>query len=138
MHLKQLNNITLENITYKLLEYFPEFKKDYFKKWYDTDDLSNKYEVFGILSDYFIEKLIDNNYTPIAKSISEVNWIINFFISVYNVSSEIDNLIMVWFFENLLTEDTVKMGNLLKLLAWNKLLEKEIQKLYYWWYKKNI
>lgn len=138
MHSIRLNNITEEDIITKLLYLLPNFKEYYFNKWYDNEDLLNKYETLWILSDYFKENLLDKNYLPIIWWNLEINLTINFLDSFYNKSNEINNLIMVWFFENFLVENIDMMKNFSKLLDWKILLKEELNKLYFWWYKTNI
>lgn len=124
--MEETQNITYEQIDTYVLEKIPWFS-EYFYQIYDDSDRELKYEVFWSLTSFFQE-----HYKAHADVLEDILWILY---KIYlTEDKELQELIVVGFIENLLTEDKIEMWKLREALKYKE-FQKGLDELYSFWYK---
>ncbi len=131
------NNIyALDNakIIQAIFSKYPDFKEYYFQSWYDESDFEQIYGFMWDFSLYIKKYYFDDQYNCKVDSML-VSELFNYLVSLSKISDSLFNLVLVWFFENLLVADKLLVEKLLTYID-SKDFQDKIRELYNFWYLK--
>ena len=131
-----INNKSLIIFFIKLLSNF-KFNNNFYKSWYDNEDLVNfPYTTIWAVNWFLKRYCLDKNYNVID-NYDFVDQVIKWFEELYWKDKYIDEVIMVWFIEVFLEFEENKTKNFLKLFSNIELIE-EIFEYYEWLFWKKL
>ncbi len=131
-----INNKSLIIFFKKLLSNI-KFNNNFYKSWYDNEDLVNfPYTTIWAVNWFLKRYCLDKNYNVID-NYDFVDQVIKWFEELYWKDKYIDEVIMVWFIEVFLEFEENKTKNFLKLFSNIELIE-EIFEYYEWLFWKKL
>lgn len=134
MHLNKISYLNIDTYLFNNINWFKDF---FILKWYDKEDLKDKYILMFILTDFIQNKYLDKDINIIwnTEELDNILLILNSIASLWE--EKLKELIIIWVIENYLNSNEIQMKKLKKILKYNNLVL-WLDDLYKSWYKKEL